>query len=1182
MIRVKNLIEYGVFRELELIAGGNGLSRSVSSISVAAIPDMTPWLSGGDALITVAASMEEPEQLPVLYIRQLAKQNGACLIIYLEDGGVSRIPEDAVRLANELRVPLFTPPWEMKIASLIHDLTELLLTEKTRDKWDIWNHLLLSNQKSVIEKHSSMLLEPILDYDRKNSDSLLTTLEAYLSVNGSRTEASKLLYIHRNTLAQRIEKIESLTKKTLNSAVARNDFYNALRVHSLIAAGAGEIKQTVMQQPAKISTQKNIKKKRGTNKVVEFTLNGKRVSVEMPEKETLLKYLRNIECMKGTKEACSTGHCGACSVLIDGQLARSCVILLKNLGGRSVETIENMARDGKLSEIQRSFLDVGAVQCGFCTPGMVIATKALLSKNLNPTEEAIGEGLKNNYCRCTGYVKIIEAVKLAAARLRGETPDIDAFRTGETTTIMPGSDCDVPPLTGYSIGKALWDVDGVEKVTGSLKFCDDFEADEFGEDEMLHGAFIFAPAPRAKILGMDLSAAGAMPGVRRIITADDTLTDALVGTWTPEQPVFCRDQVNFLGDVLGLVIADSDATARAAAIAVKIDYEEIPGVYTIPNGYARKSFLLQTGRTAGDVAAAKEQPGLTKIVVSKEMERQEHACMEPESAIGYGQNDKVTLYSCTQSPFEIRRMLSKILGLPEENVRVVATPLGGGFGSKCDSVIEAQTALAGYLMQKPVKVTLNRQESLLLSSKRHAYHTDYEVGFRPDGKIAYLESKMFSDGGPYTTESYGTLMTGCLMAGGPYRIDNVKIEGSAIHTNNVLGGAFRGYGINQAALSIETVMDMAAEQLGIDPFELRRRNGIKAGSYSVGGELLQDSVGLMDTINQCEKRLRKALKEYEGKYPDGSKVLGWGMASGFKNVGIGKGIFTDDGACKLTLKGDGRLHMICSGTDMGQGFRTAMVQIAAEVLQMDPANIDIEIGDTDITIPTGQSVSERQTLCGGRAVYEACLNLQKVLEESPWKPGEERNAQYYYVSPPTFAIGNFKGAEEKGVPYRNFPAYAYTTQAAIVEVDKTTGKIRLLKVIAAHDVGRAINPHIIEGQIQGSCSMGQGYALTEAYPCKNGYPTKKSYLDLGLPKAEDTPEYDLILIEDPEPTGPFGAKGISEVATVPITPAILNAIYSAVGVRINRIPATPDVILEAIRTGKCNVPTVQEMISSNR
>jgi len=915
-------------------------------------------------------------------------------------------------------------------------------------------------------------------------------------------------------------------------------------------------------------------------KQVTFVLNGQEITAGYEHGQTLLKYLRNVECMKGSKEGCGTGHCGACSVLIDGKLARSCVTLLKNLSGKSVETIENAPNDTMLPVIQRSFLDAGAVQCGFCTPGMVMATKALLLKNPVPTIEDIYEGLKNNYCRCTGYVKIIEAVKLAAARLRGEDIQLEDVQVNDPTVIMVGRDQVVPEINGRWVGKSVWDVDGIAKTGGTLKYCDDFEADEFGEDIMLHGAFVFAPVPHAKIHHVDCSAAEKAEGVVRIVTHKDVPGLNKIGTWTPEQPVFCTDEVRFLGDYIALVVADTEEHARAAVKLVNVDYTVLPGIFTMAQGVKADSYIVRTGRNTGNVDAVRADPDIVTVRVSKDIQPQDHVCMEPVSCIGYAGDGKVTVYSCTQAPFEIRRMLAKNLNMPEEQIRVVASPLGGGFGKKCDSFLEAPAAVAGLVCRKPVKITLTRYEDILVTTKRHGYHTDYEIGFSKDGKFQYLDSRMFSDGGPYEAESYGTLMTGCLMSGGPYIIPNVRVDARCIRNNNLQGGAFRGYGINQAAISIETALDEMADKLGIDPFELRRRNAVYPGSCSVGGELLESSMGMHDTIDQCEIAVKEALKEYEGKYPNGTKVLGWGVASGFKNSGVGKGIFIDDGACKLTLQPNGRLHMIVSGTDMGQGFRTAMVQIAAETLNMDMADIDIVIGDTDITIPTGESVSERQTLCDGRAVYEAAMLMRKELEDNPWKPGESRYTEYYFQAPECFAIGDFEGAAAKGVKYRNFPAYAYATQAAIVEVDTATGEVKLLKVIAAHDVGRAINPRIIEGQMQGSVSMGQGYALTEGHPTKDGCPVKKRYNNLGLPKASDTPLYKLILIEDPEPIGPYGAKGISEVATVPITPAILNAVSRAIGVRINKVPASPDVILEAIRTGRCDVPTMDEMVAA--
>ncbi|MCD8362616.1 MAG: molybdopterin-dependent oxidoreductase [Lachnospiraceae bacterium] len=907
---------------------------------------------------------------------------------------------------------------------------------------------------------------------------------------------------------------------------------------------------------------------------VTFTLNGREHTASYEERLTLLKYLRDVECMKGSKESCGTGHCGACSVLVDGKLARSCVVMLRTLEGKTVETIENLPRDAMLQEIQRAFLDAGAVQCGFCTPGMIMATKALLLKNPSPSLEEIQDGLKHNYCRCTGYVKIMEGVRLAAARLRGEDVSLSDVQWNDATVTVTGEGQTVPELKGRWVGRSVWDVDGLKKTGGTLKYCDDYEAADFGEEVMLHGAFVFSPVPHAKIHSVDYSRAEQAEGVVRILTYKDVPGLNKFGTWTPEQPVFCVDETRFLGDYIALVVADTEAHARAAVELVRTDYEELPGIYSIEEGVRSDSYIVRTGRNAGDVEAAKADPDIVRVQVSKDIQPQDHVCMEPVSAIGYGKDGRVTVYSCTQAPFEIRHMLAGNLDMPEERIRVVATPLGGGFGKKCDSFLEAPAAVAGLVCQKPVKITLTRYEDILVTTKRHGYHTDYEIGFSRDGRFQYLDSHMYSDGGPYEAESYGTLMTGCLMSGGPYIIPNVRVDARCIRDNNLQGGAFRGYGINQAAISIETALDEMAEKLHIDPFELRRRNALYPGAYSVGGELLESSMGLRDTIDQCETALKEALTDYEGKYPQGTKVLGWGMASGFKNSGVGKGIFIDDGACILTLQPDGHLRMAVSGTDMGQGFRTAMVQIAAEVLGMDMADIDIVIGDTDETIPTGESAAERQTLCDGRAVYEAARLLEEELEKNPWEPGESRRAEYYFQAPECFAIGNFEEAERKGVRYRNFPAYAYATQAAIVEVDTATGEVKLLKVIAAHDVGRAINPRIIEGQMQGSVSMGQGYALTEGHPTRQGYPVKKLYKDLGLPKASDTPLYKIILIEDPEPIGPYGAKGISEVATVPITPAILNAVSRAIGVRINKVPATPEVILEAIRTGRCEVSPI--------
>ena len=431
--------------------------------------------------------------------------------------------------------------------------------------------------------------------------------------------------------------------------------------------------------------------------MIRFTLNGASVEVQDGEKPHAAGVPSKRQVHEGhEKRPAARDTAARAASLVDGRLTRSCVTLVRRLDGRAVETIENAPNDAMLPIIQRSFLDVGAVQCGFCTPGMVIATKALLLHDPAPTEREICEGLKNNYCRCTGYVKIIEAVKLAAARLRGEDPSIDTFRDHESTVIVVGENQTVPPITGSAVGKSVWDVDGMDKTGGKLKFCDDYTAEDIGADTLLHGAFVWAPVPHAKINAVDYAVAGQAEGVVRIVTAADVPGMNKMGTWTPEQPVFCTDEVNFLGDHLALVVADTVEHARAAAKLVRIDYEELPGIYTMADGYRKNSFIVHTGRKSGDVEQAKQRPDIVKINVSKEIEPQEHACMEPVSAIGMvqdGKNDPLFLHTgAVRNP---QHAGEKILDKPEEDIRVIVTPLGGGFGKKCDAFLEAPAVVRG-------------------------------------------------------------------------------------------------------------------------------------------------------------------------------------------------------------------------------------------------------------------------------------------------------------------------------------------------------------------------------------------------------------------------------------------------------------------------------------------------------
>ena len=928
---------------------------------------------------------------------------------------------------------------------------------------------------------------------------------------------------------------------------------------------------------------------------VRFTLNGSPIEADAQPDTTLLQFLRGACGLMGTKDGCAQGHCGACTVLVDDRPTRACLIRLSQLEERTVETVEGLAPMGTLHPIQRAFLAAGAVQCGFCTPGLVMATKGLLLQHPDPTEDQIRESLRHNICRCTGYVKIIDAVRLAARWM------LDADDPGGTPGLGDAAEsrgADAPTGLGASVA----DLEGVEKVQGSLAFADDLAA-----PRMLHAAVTWSAHPHAEILDVESAAALAMPGVRAVFTATDVPGLNGMGSLTPDQPVLCADRVRYVGDAVALVLADTRAVARSAADAITVAYRELPGIFSPTAGLSQDAPQLHEGgnvckhlvHQVGDAAAALAHAA---VVVRGHFETPfvEHAYLEPESALAQPDGDGgIFLQAPTQFPFELRRQLAAMLGLREENVRVVCTPLGGAFGSKLDNTIEALTCLAAHRLQRPVKLTLSRPESIRVSTKRHAYELDYVVGVDAEGRILAVEAKLLSDAGPYTALSPRVIDQACIFSCGPYRVPNLRVEGWAVHTNNANGSAFRGFGINQAAVAIESLLDEAARKLGIDPFELRLRNALRVGDATISGEILRASVATAATITAARDALMPQLAALAALARPGWR-LGIGVASGFKNVGAGKGKIDDAGAI-LSLQPDGRILVRASAVDMGQGIRTALLQIASEVLGLRTERFDLITGDTARTIRHGGAVGERQTLIAGRAMElaagrfaEAVLNRAAALTgrsrtalrldgptirddsgralltleglaEHLARLGEELEVTYYHVAPTTYALADEEA--RRSVPpeeYRNYPAYAYATQAAVVEVEEATGKVRVLKIIAAHDCGRAINPQKIEGQIEGSCLQGLGYALSEAYLLERGRPVTRTYRQLGVPSILATPEIEVILIEDPEPSGPFGAKGISEVATVPVTPAILNAIFDAAGVRVTRLPADPTQIREGM------------------
>jgi CO/xanthine dehydrogenase Mo-binding subunit/aerobic-type carbon monoxide dehydrogenase small subunit (CoxS/CutS family) len=893
---------------------------------------------------------------------------------------------------------------------------------------------------------------------------------------------------------------------------------------------------------------------------ISFFLNGTAVSARTDPSMTLLEYIREVAGLKGTKKGCGSGHCGSCTVLVDGKPIRSCTKKLSTVAGKYVLTIESLEQgNGCLHPIQSAFLEAGAVQCGFCTPSMVLTTKALLDRNHHPSKADIENAFRHTYCRCTGYVKIIKAILLASRKLYPEqTYSAAEVAILEQTELLDERGHVCSNTSFKNLGGTQQDWDGREKVSGSLRFADDLVM-----PGMAYARPVFTSIPHARILSIDTTEAQGCEGVVAVLTAKDVPGINGFGMVVTDQKVMCESEVNFIGDVLAVVVAETQEAAIRGAAAVHVDLEELPGVYDFRDPAVSSSLIREISYEQGDLNQVKAEQDLLVLQGDFSTTWVEHAYMEPESVLAYPQDGKVVVMTPTQAPFELRKQIAGVLNLSPDFVRIIVTPLGGGFGGKGDATVQPLAALAAYLLKRPVKITLSREESLNMSTKKHPYRLQYEIGLNSEGLLRYVDADILSDGGPYANLSPRVIDQSCIFAVGPYRIAAGRVRGRCIRTNNVLSSAMRGFGINQVSYAMEVLLDQAAHKLHLDPFVLRERNAFTAGDKTFSGEILYDSVGVLATIKACKERLHSIAAPYRKSYPKGSKSLGVGMATCFKNVGAGKGRVDNAGAT-ITRTGEGAFLLEVSGVDMGQGFRTAMAQLAAETLSVPMSAISVVNGDTQRTSIHGSAVGERQTLVSGMAVVKACQLLQEKMSIADAQ--ELVSVHYDHQAPRTFSLGDEEGrASVSPEQYKNYPAYAYATQAVVLEVDSHTGEVKVLEVIAAHDAGRVLNQTVLEGQIEGCCSMGIGYALSEQFCVDQGRVQTKYYGQLGVPTIQQTPNYNILLIEDPEPSGPYGAKGISEVGTVPMTGAIINAIADAVGVYITSLPATPRAILDALR-----------------
>ena len=879
---------------------------------------------------------------------------------------------------------------------------------------------------------------------------------------------------------------------------------------------------------------------------VAFRLNGEAVRVAGRDDESLLDGLRDRLGITSTKDGCQPqGQCGCCLVLVDGKPKVSCAMPLDKAEGKAIVTLEGLpAEERKL--IADCFVAAAGLQCGFCIPGLALRAKAITDRAVElgkaPTRDEIAKAIDVHLCRCTGYVKIIDAIELL-------------FRA-KTGAAMPQLNSD------GRVGASLSRYRGAEMALGDRAYVDDLV-----RDGMLHGAVVQSVHPRARVQAIDLSKAQAVPGVVAIATAADVPGERRVGLIHKDWPPFIAigEETRCVGDVLVVVAAEDRATARRAAALVAVEYEVLEPVLDprqalaagaptvnpdqVTHGAGRgasPNLLSKTAFRRGDVEAALA----TSAHVFEETfrtQRIEHLFLEPESALAEPLPDGgIHLYSQGQGIFDDRRQVAAFLGLAPEQVFVELVPNGGAFGGKEDMSIQAHAALLCKMTGRPVKVTLSREESIRLHPKRHPIEMSFTVACDEVGNLTAVKARMIGDSGAYASVGAKVLERAAGHACGPYRVPNVDIEALAVTTNNPPCGAMRGFGANQASFAIEGCLDALAAKVGLDGWSIRYRNAVEVGDAFTTGQVFEKSVGVKKTL--------EAVKDaYDRAVADGHAV---GIACGIKNTGIGNGA-KEWGRARLVVEQDGTVSLYNGYTEMGQGLLTVLTQCAVEVTGL-PAALFRPKVDTKYALDCGQTTGSRATLFGGRAVKSAAEKLRKAMDGGAGLRdlvGEVFAADVLIddTTPPDVADGKVK----------THTAFGFATQVCVLD-----DKGRLSRFIAAHDVGRAINPSLCEGQIEGSVHMGLGYALTEELPCEDGMPVTFKLREIGVLRARDMPEVEVILVEEHEPEGPFGAKGVGEIGLVPTAGAVAGALLAFDGKRRTSLPMKDSSAAEAITVGK--------------
>ncbi|WP_062192338.1 molybdopterin-dependent oxidoreductase [Anaerolinea thermolimosa] len=924
---------------------------------------------------------------------------------------------------------------------------------------------------------------------------------------------------------------------------------------------------------------------------IDINVNG--IDYHLPEipGEMLSDLLRYRLGLTGTKIGCNEAECGACTVLLNGKAILSCSFPAKRAHGCEIITIEGLASPGEkpderiLHPLQQAFVLYGAVQCGFCIPGQIMAAYGLLVNNNHPTAEDIRYALKDNLCRCGGYTAIIRAI-LAAAK---------AIRTGK-----PVEPPEVPEAVKAHevVGRIHIRPDGIQKVTGTARYADDLTF-----DGMLHARVKRAMIPSGIVMDINLSKAEKIPGVVAILTAEDLPGEKNHGLVIQDWPILVGvgERVRTAGDAVAIIAAETREIATRAMNEIEVSYHVLPVVSDpvqaraedAPRVHEKGNLLKHIKVRKGDI-----NEGFLKADIILEdtfyTPMYEHAFIEPECSVAKPLPDgRMEIYVGSQIPYSDRSQVARALGVPDEQVRVIGMTIGGGFGGKEDIAGQIHAALLAQRTRRPVKLLFDRHESMLVHPKRHATQIKVKVGVRRDGTLMAMQTELYGDTGAYASLGEKVMTRATTHSSGPYEVPSVRADCYAMYTNNPPAGAFRGFGVLQSAFAVESMMDRLAEALGMDPVELRRKNALRVGSVTSTGQVLKDSAGLQECIDKVEAEMRRigGSDPFSPKMVDGAPhlVRSWGFATAYKNTGLGGGA-PDKAGAQVELYPDGTFEVRTASAELGQGLPAVLQMIASQELMQSPQRVRVLLSDTDLTPDGGPTTASRQTYVTGNAVRYAAHALGELIigflsehydisperirfEEGLAVVGDERVTlekiadlmiregrspvtTYTYYAPETRPLG-----EDGDMHF----AYSFAAQAVEVEVNRLTGEVRVIRVITANDVGFAVNPLGLQGQIEGGVMMGIGHALTEAFWVEEGKVVTDRFSKYRIPSIIHTPEIHSFVVEHPTSEGPYGAKGVGEIVIIPTVPAITNAIYHAVGVRVNRLPVDQEWILHEIK-----------------